>query len=344
MSKTNSNSITSILVAALNTENSEFRTKMISILSKKIRKKIKDEIQFYDCTHSPLLYKEMKETEIDIIARYPGIHKPVMMIEIKANIGEPLQFSQGKNGYYKKTSKEHGIPLIYIIPKQYRHKGNLPEESYKIYWEDILSETGNINVNFDTQINQFIEISDGKNNLSKEEELLFNNIELMKKIFDFKTDILKIIEDGLNSKRNIYNYEETQWGVGYYYSYKRNNYFLGFNPYYNVKFDTFFALDIEETQNNTKLGDEINLIYDEGYYFIPILNNKTIEGDKIVLETLRKRLSEAGIKNIDDDIKDNFALFFSIQEKIGKEEIDKLFYENNFSEKQYEKIKRKFIK
>ena len=92
MSKTNSNSITSILVAALNTENSEFRTKMISILSKKIRKKIKDEIQFYDCTHSPLLYKEMKETEIDIIARYPGIHKPVMMIEIKANIGEPLQF------------------------------------------------------------------------------------------------------------------------------------------------------------------------------------------------------------------------------------------------------------
>ena len=125
---------------------------------------------------------------------------------------------------------------------------------------------------------------------------------------------------------------------------QRNNYFLGFNPYYNVKFDTFFALDIEETQNNTKLGDEINLIYDEGYYFIPILNNKTIEGDKIVLETLRKRLSEAGIKNIDEDIKDNFALFFSIQEKIGKEEIDKLFYENNFSEKQYEKIKRKFIK
>ena len=92
------------------------------------------------------------------------------------------------------------------------------------------------------------------------------------------------------------------------------------------------------------MGDEINLIYDEGYYFIPILNNKTIEGDKIVLETLRKRLSEAGIKNIDEDIKDNFALFFSIQEKIGKEEIDKLFYENNFSEKQYEKIKRKFIK
>ena len=55
-------------------------------------------------------------------------------------------------------------------------------------------------------------------------------------------------------------------------------------------------------------------------------------------------MSEAGIKNIDEDIKDNFALFFSIQEKIGKEEIDKLFYENNFSEKQYEKIKRKFIK
>ena len=348
MAKTNSNSITSILVAALNTEKSDFRTKMISIFSKKLHnKKINDDIVFYDCTHSPLLYEEMKETEIDIIARYPGIHKPIMMIEIKANIGEPLQFSQRENSYYLNTSQEHGIPLFYIIPRKYRHIESLPKEAIKIYWEDILSDTGNINVCFDTQITQFVEISDGEKYLSKEEERLFNNnIGLMQEIYKFKNDILKIMIEVLTPRRRINNYEETQWGVGYYYSYKRNNYFLGFNPYYNEKFDTFFALDIEETVKNFELGDRNKnpLCYDEGYYFIPILNNKTVDGDKIILEELRRKLHEKKVISISKRIKENFALFFSIQEKIGKDEMDKLFKEKPINEKQYEKLKKKFIR
>ena len=347
MSKTNSNSITSILVAALNTENSDFRNKMISIFSKKLQKKIKNDIVFYDCTHSPLLYKEMNETEIDIIARYPGIHKPAMMIEIKANIGEPLQYSQGENGYYLKTSEKYKIPLIYIIPKKYIHKESLPKAAIKIYWEDILKDTGNINVSFDSQISQFVEISNDDKYFNDEEKQLFQNTQLLQDIYNFKTSVLKILKNVLLEKHRIDDYiepEEIQWGVGFYYSYKNNNYFLGFNPYYNEKFDTFFSLDIEETKNNFKLGDELHLIYDEGYYFIPILNNKTAEADKLVLEELRKRLYENKIKNIPQIIKENFALFFCIQEKTGKEEIDKLFYDNIINEKQYEKIKKKFIK
>ena len=349
MAKTNSNSITSILVAALNTEDSDFRNKMISIFSKKIKRKIKNEITFYDCTHSPLLYKEMNDTEIDIIARYPGIHKPIMMIEIKANIGEPLQFSQGQNGYYVKTSNKHDIPLIYIIPQKYIHKEELPKTAIKIYWEDILKETGNITVNFDSQISQFVEISNDEKYLSVEEKKLYENKKLLNDIYTFKTTILKTLRDILIEKQRIDNNtepEEDQWGVGFYYSFKNNNFFLGFNPYYNEQFDAFFALDIEETKNNTNLGDEKHLIYDEGYYFIPILDNKTIEGDKTVINALRKKLKsqENNISKISQNIKENFAIFFCIQEKIGKDEMDNLFTDNQINEKQYEKLKKKFIR
>ena len=98
MSRTNSNSITSILVAALNNTESEFRDEMLKFLSRKIYegkdKKIDKKVEFYDCTHNPLLYKEMHGTEIDIIGRIPGHHKPELMIEIKASAREPLQNSQ----------------------------------------------------------------------------------------------------------------------------------------------------------------------------------------------------------------------------------------------------------
>lgn len=347
MSKTNSNSITSILVAALNTEDSDFRNKIISIFSKKIQRKIKNEIAFYDCTHSPLLYKEMHDTEIDIIARYPGIHKPIMMIEIKANIGEPLQYSQGQNGYYLRTSKKHKIPLIYIIPKKYIHKEDLPKSAIKIYWEDILKEAGNINVRFDSQISQFVEISNDVKYFTDEEKKLFGNKKILNDIYTFKTQTLNIIKEILIERQRIDDYtepEEVQWGVGFYYSFKSNNFFLGFNPYYNEQFDAFFALDIEETKNNIILGDEKHLIYDEGYYFIPILNNKTSEGDKTVLSALRKKLKDNKILEVSQVIKENFASFFCIQEKIGKVEMDKLFTEKQINEKQYEKMKKKFIR
>lgn len=116
--KTNSNSITSILTIALN-QDSDFRQGMLKLFEKVIRRKIDSTVKFYNCSHSPLLYEEMNGKEIDIIARIPGKHKPVMMIEVKANIMESLQESQNMKGEYQRTAKKHDIPLVYIIPENY---------------------------------------------------------------------------------------------------------------------------------------------------------------------------------------------------------------------------------
>ena len=189
MNRTNSNSITSLLVAALN-EESEFRTQALDLLSKKIRRKISNEVCFYDSTHSPLLYKQMNGTEIDIIARIPGKHKPEMMIEVKAAAGETLQDSQSIGGEYENTSKDHNIPLVYIIPENYIHKEELPKIAVKIYWENLLNGIENFNVKFDQQIRNFVEINDEIQKFTDKEQQLFSNKSLLKNIYCLKQNVI----------------------------------------------------------------------------------------------------------------------------------------------------------
>ena len=97
MNRTNSNSITSILIFALNNKKSPFRNK---ILKEKFGIESNENLCFYDGTHNPLLIHEMKNKQVDIYAREIGKHKVTMMIEIKANLQETLQKSQGKKGEY----------------------------------------------------------------------------------------------------------------------------------------------------------------------------------------------------------------------------------------------------
>lgn len=332
MSKTNSNSITSILVAALNTRKSEFRRKMIELFTQRGIKNISDDIDFFDCTHSPLLYEEMKRTEIDIIARNPGVHKPVMMIEVKAGVGEPLQESQKEGKFYDVTSRNHKIPLIYIIPNNYVHRKDLPKKAFIISWEEIIKQAGSMKVSFNTQIDNFVEIDYEEESLSKKENQLFKDVSLLDKIYNFKNNILDIIEKVLKkNRRTNVKKEENQWGVGFFYTYRKNFYFIGFNPYYNENnykdenkkayIQYFFALDIAETTKNSELGDKKHLFFADGYYFIPILGSNIQIEEKNIIREIRTKLKEKGIDSIDKTIRENFETFFALQTKIGEEEI-----------------------
>ena len=324
MSKTNSNSITSILTIALNIKESDFRKKMIELFKETIKENIPEDIVFYDCTHSPLLYKEMNGKEVDIIARIPGTHKPIIMIEVKANTGEPLQESQGKKGEYEKTSKVHKISLIYIIPTNYIHKSELPDNSKIITWEKILEYTKHITITFDSQITQFVEISNDDNILTEYEKKLLTNEELLLSIYRTKLIILEKMHLCLDKQKRKITYEEDKpWGVGFYYTYKKQDYFLGFNPYYYN--ENFLALDIAENINNFELGDSESLYFEDGYYFIPILNNEKCYGDEKLLKQIRDDLKLLEINQLEQTIVNNFSTFVSLQNKIGDEDFSSLF-------------------
>ena len=301
----------------------------------------------------------MNDSEIDIIARVPGKHKPIMMIEVKASIRESLQPSQSELGAYENTAKEHGIPLVYIIPKNYIHKSKLPKETKDnpklkvriITWEEIKETMEKnemkITISFDSQIEQFVETCSDKNDLTNEEKELLKNKELLRNIFDFKKIRLEEIQEVLKTKKRKLSSEEPyedQWGVGFYYSYNRNDFFIGFNPDYKKDDDKefFFALCLAETKKNYELGDrELKpLFFNEGYYFIPIINKKIEdkEIDNVVLDSVLKKVVEKNIRSIDKQIREDFALFFALQTKIGKEEFEEIFE----SEKKYKDLKKRY--
>lgn len=345
MSKTNSNSITSIFTAALN-ENLPFRRKVLKIFEKILRKKIDSSVVFYDCIHSPLLYEEMNGKEIDIIARIPGVHKPVMMIEVKANTREPLQDSQRKEGEYENTAKEHHIPLIYIIPKNYIHENEIPKIAKKITWESILEHAEDTKVSVNAQISNFVEIIEQDEGFLNEEIKLFENKKLLLKIRQISLTVLERIEKVLKrNKRKGYRDEQDQWGVGYYYYFKGIGYYVGIVPAFD-SFDSgryFFSVCISEDYSNYNELEHLTpdpVYFEEGYYFVPLLNDKTVVGDKKVLLELREILSDIEINR---NIRKNFQYYYSLRTKLGECEFDNLFDDENneINERVYNKLGRR---
>lgn len=347
MSKTNSNSITSIFVAALN-ENSPFRKKVLTIFEKKIGKAIDSSVMFYDCTHSPLLYEEMNGKEIDIIARVPGKHKPEMMIEIKANIREPLYESQQEGGEYDCTSKKHHIPLIYIIPEKYFHKGELPKKAKKITWESIIENSEDIQISFNAQIQKFVETNESEDEIYNDEIKLFENQNYLVQINKISVTILEIIEKILKrNKRKDYSSEQDQWGVGYFYKFREIWYYIGVVPYFDnlEKGKYFLSLAITEDCKNTAELEHLTpepIYFEEGYYYLSLLNDKTTVGDKKVLLEIRDELKDFYINR---NIRKYFKYYYSLRSKIGEENFDCLFDNENFEidEKVYNRLKKKII-
>lgn len=181
MSRTNSNSITSIFISEFNNLKSDFRKKMLERF-KKTGNEIPDDLIFYDGTHSPLKLKSMGEKEVDIYARVPGKYKIYLMIEVKAGINEDLQDSQKIKGEYKKTSIAEKIPLFFLIPKAYsqRNDDDFIKEN-NIEWEEVLEIATSCKDNrIVNQIRDFVELTEDENYFDEKSNICnkFQNIEV----------------------------------------------------------------------------------------------------------------------------------------------------------------------
>lgn len=297
MSKTNSNSITSILIYELN-NNKIFRKEMLKVFRQISKSDIPENILFYDGTHSPLKIKTMGEKEVDIYARVPGKYKIYLMIEVKAGINEDLQDSQKIGGEYWKTSQT-GIPLFFIIPKAYIHKNDKKYiHENNIDWEEILKIANNCgNDKMVSQINNFVEITEVDAELNDESCVIKKIAEIEDYIEERKKS--KDLLDRSLRKINDKKFSETQYEFGYYWN--NNTYFLGFN---DLDKNYILSLDITENTQNTELGkEEFDFYFLEGWYFIPLkkLNNKQF----FTVEDLKRLFSEKYTKKLDLSLIDN---------------------------------------
>ena len=137
--KTNSNSMTAILVVALNNKRSSFRNEFLKLIDLK-----EDNLIFYDGTHTSIEYQEINGKEVDVVGRIDG--KTSFLMEIKVGIYESLQASQAKHGEYAYAAlypigdfskfvgnKEKGslyvFSFIYDEDKHYLNRGY-----YEVIW------------------------------------------------------------------------------------------------------------------------------------------------------------------------------------------------------------------
>ena len=296
MSKTNSNSITSILIYALNKRDSSFRREMIKFFNKRgANLSERDDIEFYDGTHSPLKYKSMKNKEVDIYARIRGKYKVLLMIEVKAGINETLQKSQQQNGEYYKTSITENIPLFFIIPKLYAHRNKLSFLGNNVIeWEEIMELSGTFEDETDigNQINNFVEVTN--------QESYIPNI--VKELYDIKRidKLLKnrrILKNSLKDCINITSrkkFSESEYEFGYYWN--NGNYFLGYN-YFLDKY--ILSFDIAETKLPGNLNKN-DFTYLDGWFFIPAISID--KSSPFTIQNLEKSIREKDLLIINSSI------------------------------------------
>ena len=97
--------------------------------------------------------------------------------------------------------------------------------------------------------------------LTREETLLFAVPSLFREIFSIKEIFLGEIDQSLIAyKRGSTTKKADEYGTGFYYTYKSNNLFIGFNHCCEKEFFLFLA--IEGNRNNSKLGK--NCIFGKG--------------------------------------------------------------------------------
>lgn len=222
MGKTNSNSITAILVNKLNYKKSGFRAAILKLWG------LPDDIRFKDGTHCPTNIPEMEGTEVDIIGETGT--KIVLLLEVKASLNEPLQDSQGKHGEYKNTVNAHSeIKLKYIIPDGYRHFDELSKESYQIEiitWSkmyEIAKEYDN--TGFTEQIDCFVESQFHTNDLllSKGDVAMFLSPSIIGQVNVLYSRIKRLME-GFVSFNNIKLKYKKDCELGWYYGFEEKKY------------------------------------------------------------------------------------------------------------------------
>ena len=230
--KTNSNSITAILVTKLNNKKSGFRSKILS------EWEIPDDTIFYDGTYTTLPFEKMGNAHVDIVGKSKS--KVVIMIEVKANIKEELQETQNEDGAYQSTAKEHQIKLKYIIPEGYEHEKTLLNSSKNniyckiIKWSwiyEIAKEYDS--TGFCNDIEYFVDNDFGTNDLllTKSEVAMFLSPETIKKVSDLDFGFTSFMSEYVNPNNGIKwkgNKRELIDGLGWKYLLGEKEIWIGF--------------------------------------------------------------------------------------------------------------------
>ena len=148
--------------------------------------------------------------------------------------------------------------------------------------------------------------------LTREETVLFAVPSLFRELFSIKEIFPGEIDQSLIAyKRDSTTKKADEYGAGFYYTYKSNNFFIGFSPCCEKEF--FLSLAIEGNQNNSKLGKK--LYFRKGWYYIPLQNSSISVCDKKVLSEVRKRLRKIDW-SLPNHIYRSLPAFFSMENKI----------------------------
>lgn len=220
--KTNSNSITAILINKLNYKKSGFRFSMLEKWG------LPRNTIFTDGTHSTINCKEMENKEVDIV----GISnsKYVILIEIKANLSENTQDSQKSDGQYVATAEKNKIPLKYIIPDGYYEIDKLPSKSKYVQiikWSEIYEIAKSTdNTGFTEDIDNFVETTFSTNDifLNKGEVAMFLSPDIIGKVSSLYEKIEELMKKFVENNSSLIE-EDKKWGVsglGRWYKCKKN--------------------------------------------------------------------------------------------------------------------------
>ena len=318
--KTNSNSITAILVEKLNYKKSGFRNAMLKFWN------LPENIIFIDGTHSTSRLPEMENKEVDIIGTDRS--KIVLLLEIKANLNENLQDSQKKNGQYVKTAECHKeIQLKYIIPDGYYHISELPEESeqIKIYtWSkiyEIAKETDN--TGFTDQINYFVENIFNTNDmlLNKGEIAMFLSPAIIGRVNSLFSKTNQLMTEFVkNNEKMISGKGKNQYELGWEYTLtkgkKQIDVWIGFYELDDFPKNSFFIYLWIDANNLPKFNsteyiaekDYIYYEYPEGVdLWVPVKDSNSE-----LPEFLFAEKTEEQQKKFDEIMKYNISKFFEI--------------------------------
>lgn len=213
MGKTNSNSITAILINKLNYRKSGFRTEILK------KWNLTGDLVFHDGTHSSV--PGLDGTKPDIIGKIG--EKICVIIEVKANLHEPLQESQKKNGRYEQFVNDSDRHLIYIVPDGYEHIDELPDVNSKIHifkWSKIYEIAKEYdNTGFTDQIDYFVESQFPKSGsvLSKGDATIFLSpsiIGQVNRLYNEKKDLVDEFSKSNSSLFYNYEYDCLGWSCG----------------------------------------------------------------------------------------------------------------------------------
>lgn len=280
--KTNSNSITIKLKNILNNKKSGFRIAMMNRLGVADSNTI-----FMDGTHSPVNLPEMQAKEIDIWAKDTD-NNFVLLLEVKANIGEDLQDSQKRNGEYEKTSIKNKIPLFYIIPHGYIHEKEIPRIAEIIYWDEILDKANEFdNTGFSEEIRSCVEnLENEENVLTKAEISLLFCPEILKNFLELKRKITNLMDTYEKSEGSLIFNSEQENGDDYFGRYifvkngkRKVKFWIGYYPHWqnnNSYFLQIIDTDIIDETRGHEGKDYYKSYWDDlsGFdLYFPVFNN-----------------------------------------------------------------------